>query len=149
VKEDATLQAAMLQRDSRLEGEWLRQDSLIYGGLVAAGVALVQPFLTAPPLDPPAMISVVAFSVAIPLLAALLMLNQQETFRRRASRSRVVIVTKVIAQNLSVLGVAAAFWHIVWIAGVGILASGLVAVAVHSAGFARLETTPEPPSQLT
>ena len=95
------------------------------------------------------MISVIAFSVAIPLLAALLMLNHQETFRRRASRSLVVTVANVIAQNLSVLGVAAAFWHLVWIAGVGILASGIVAVAVHSAGFAHLKTGPEPPSQLT
>ncbi len=31
------------------------------------------------------------------------------------------------------------FWHILWIAGVGMLASGLVAVAVHSAGYLRLE----------
>ena len=49
MKEDTALQAAMLQRDSTLEGEWLRQDNLIYGGLIAGGVALVQPFLTAHP----------------------------------------------------------------------------------------------------
>ncbi len=47
----------------------------MYGGLIAGGVALVQPFLTAASLDPPATISVVAFSVAIPLLAALLLVN--------------------------------------------------------------------------
>jgi hypothetical protein len=37
------------------------------------------------------------------------------------------------------LGVVAGFWHILWIAGVALLASGLLAVAVHSAGYWRLE----------
>jgi hypothetical protein len=45
--------------------------------------------------------------------------------------------------------VVAGFWHILWIAGVGILAAGLVAVGVHSAGYWRLEqdqpTAPEEP----
>ena len=33
----------------------------------------------------------------------------------------------------------AGFWHILWIAGVGMLAGGLVGVAVQSAGYWRLE----------
>jgi hypothetical protein len=33
----------------------------------------------------------------------------------------------------------AGFWHILWVAGVGMLAGGLVAVMVHSAGYWRLE----------
>ena len=37
------------------------------------------------------------------------------------------------------IGVVAGFWHVSWVAGVGMLASGLVAVAVHSAGYWRLE----------
>jgi hypothetical protein len=41
-------------------------------------VVLVQPFLTAPSLDRSATICVVAFSVAIPLLAALVLVNRQE-----------------------------------------------------------------------
>jgi hypothetical protein len=57
--------------------EWLPQLSLIYGGLIVIGVCMVQPFLTAASLDLSAK-SVVAFSVAIPLLAALVMLNRQE-----------------------------------------------------------------------
>jgi hypothetical protein len=44
--------------------------------------------------------------------------------------------------------VVAGFWHILWIAGVGMLVGGIVGVAVHSAGFTRLElhgerTSPE------
>jgi hypothetical protein len=41
--------------------------------------------------------------------------------------------------NLAFVGVVAGFWHITWIAGVGMLAGGLVGLAVHSAGYTRLE----------
>ena len=41
----------------------------------------------------------------------------------------------------------AGFWHIHWIAGVGTLASGLVAVVVHSAGYTRLERDQAPTPQ--
>jgi hypothetical protein len=49
--------------------EWLQQANLTYSALIAGGVLVVQPFLTAPSLDLSALISVVSFSVAIPLLA--------------------------------------------------------------------------------
>ena len=45
------------------------------------------------------------------------------------------------------LGVVAGFWHILWIAGVALLASGLLAVAVHSAGYWRLERDQQPTLQ--
>jgi hypothetical protein len=113
VKEDAKHeQEWWLRKDPKLEQEWLRQKNLSYVGLIAIGVYLVQPFLTAASLDLSAKICVVAFSVAIPLLAALVMVNWQEAFRRRRTTSRVIA---------------------------GILATGLVAVAVHSAGYVSLE----------
>jgi hypothetical protein len=46
--------------------------------LIAIGVAMVHPFLTAASLDLTAKICVVAFSLAIPLLAALVLVNRQE-----------------------------------------------------------------------
>ena len=139
MNEDAAEIEARLRQDPSQQQEWLRQDNLIYGGLIAGCVAMVQPFLTAARLDVAATVAVVAFSVAIPLLAALLMVGQQQAFRRRATGSRSVTIAKAVAQGAAVLGVAAAFWHILWIAGVGILASGLVGMAVHSAGYGRLE----------
>jgi hypothetical protein len=69
---------------------------------------------------------VVAFSVAIPLLAALVIVNRQEVFRRRATTSVLATIARVVAQNLAFVGVVAGFWHITWIAGVGMLAGGLV-----------------------
>ena len=131
------------------EEEWIRQNNLIYGGLIVVGVYMVQPFLTATSLDLPAKISVVAFSVAIPLLAALVLVSQQEAFRRRATKSRIVAITKAVAQACAFAGLVAAFWHILWIAGVGILAGGIVAVGVHSAGYVRLELDRESASQET
>ena len=72
-------------QDPKLVQEWLRQNNLIYGGLIAIGVYMVQPFLTAGSLDLSARICVVAFSVAIPLLAARPLVNRQEAFPRRAT----------------------------------------------------------------
>jgi len=64
-----------VKEDAKLEQEWLRQTNLIYGGLIAIGVYMVQPFLTAASLDLSAKVCAVAFSVAIPLLAALVMVD--------------------------------------------------------------------------
>src|SRR5690348_7827468 len=53
--------------------EWIRQNNVIYGGLIAVGLILVQPFLTTTTLDWSAKVCVLAFSAAIPLLAALVL----------------------------------------------------------------------------
>ena len=129
--------AEWLRQHPKREQEWLQQLSLIYSGLILIGVYMVQPFLTAASLDLSAKICVVAFSVA----------NQQEAFRRRATTSVLATIARVVALNLAFVGVVAGFWHISWIAGVGMLASGLVAVLVHSAGSTRLERNQEPPPQ--
>ena len=105
---------------------------------------MVQPFLTAPSLDTSAEISIVAFAVAIPFLAALVMVNRQEAFRGRRTTSVTVTIARVIAQLAAFVGIVAGFWHITWIAGVTFLAAGLVAVGIHSAGYWRVEETHEP-----
>lgn len=127
-----------------MKEEVLRQLGLIYGGLILIGVYMVQPFLTAPSLDTSATISIVAFAVAIPLLAALVMVNRQEAFRGRLTPSVTVTVARVIAQAAAFVGIVAGFWHITRIAGLTFLVAGVVAVGVHSAGFWRVEATEEP-----
>ena len=125
--------------DPAVQQEWIRQSNLIYGGLAGAGLVVVQPFLTATPLDLSAMVCVVAFAISIPLLAALLVLNRQEEFRRRASKSRLVAVAKAVAQGSAFVGITAAFWHISLVAGIVFLTVGFIAVGVHSSGYAQLE----------
>ncbi|BCJ35406.1 hypothetical protein Athai_29090 [Actinocatenispora thailandica] len=140
--ERAQRQAERLRQASRApdqQQEWVRQNNLIYGGLIAVGLVLVQPFLTASSLNRSATVCVLAFSVAIPLLAALVLVSRQEDFRRRTSDSRLVRLSRAVAQLLGFVGVVAGFWHIRWYAGVAVLASGVVAMMVHSAGHFRLE----------
>jgi hypothetical protein len=126
---------AWFRQDPQQEQEWVRQLSLVYGGLIVIGLYMVTPFLTAASLDLSAKICVVAFS----LLAALVLINRQELFRRRMTKSVLVETVRAVAQLCAFTGVVAGFWHILWIAGVGMLAGGLVAVAVQSAGTWRLE----------
>jgi O-antigen/teichoic acid export membrane protein len=133
-----------VNQDSELEQEWLRQNNIVYGALIAIGVFMVQPFLTTTSLDLTATICIVAFSVAIPLLGVLMLINRQEAFRRRRSRSSLVAMAQVLGQVSAFVGVVAGFWHILWIAGVVVLASGLIGVLVHSAGYWRLERDQAP-----
>ncbi|MFD7161661.1 hypothetical protein ACFV9C_44250 [Kribbella sp. NPDC059898] len=125
--------------DPAAQQEWIRQSNLTYGGLGAAGLVVVQPFLTAKPLDLTATICVVAFAVAIPLLAALLVLNLQEEYRHRVTSSRLVSFAKAVAQAAAFVGIAAAFWHISTIAGIVFVLAGFFAVGVHSSGYMHLE----------
>jgi hypothetical protein len=126
--------------------EVLGQLGLIYGGLILIGVYMVQPFLTAPSLDASAKVSIVAFAVAIPLLAALVMVNRQEAFRGRRTTSVTVTIAQAVAQLAAFVGIVAGFWHITWVAGVTFLVAGLVATLVHSAAFWRVEQPHEPTS---
>jgi hypothetical protein len=45
----------------------------------------------------------------------------------------------VVAQPGALVGVVAGFWHVLWIAGVGVRAGGLVGTAAQSVGSWRLE----------
>ena len=132
--------------------ETLRQMGLIYSGLIGVAILMVQPFLGAASLDLAATISVIAFAVAVPLLAALVLLNRQESYRQRRSPSVTVLVAHSVAQGAAVVGLVAGFWHIDWVAGVCFLVAAFVGIGVHSAGFTRLEllrrTAAEAPSNL-
>ena len=120
--------------------EGVRQIGLIYGGLIGVAVLILQPFIGARSLDTSATISVIALAVAIPLLAGLAMVNWQERYRGRRSTSVSVTVAQSISQAAAVTGIAAAFWHMTWVAGVTFLVAGLLAMLVHSAGWWRVES---------
>jgi hypothetical protein len=146
-KEETRARAARAVTDAftREAGEEaVRQLGLIYGGLIGIAVVMVQPLVAARSLDVSARISVIAFAVAIPLLAALVMVNRQETFRRRRTQSVSVAIAQGIAQSAAFVGIVAGFWHIYWIAGVVFLAAALVGMGVHSAGWWRLEKEWDP-----
>jgi hypothetical protein len=135
----------MKEESAQEEQEWFRLRSLIYGGLIVLGVYMVQPFLTAASLDLSARICVVAFSLALPPLAALVVVDRRDaSSRRRGLAAALVFVAQLVAQWGSFVGVVAGFWHRTWVAGVGVLASGLLGTAVISVGYRRPPRTRRP-----
>ena len=109
-EERARAEAERLKQDvltGSMKQEVVRQQGLIYGGLILIGLYMVQPFLTAPSLDVSAKVSILAFSVAIPLLAALVVVNRQEAFRGRLTPSVTVTVARVVAQGAAFVGIVA------------------------------------------
>ena len=136
---------AAVTETSEMKEEVFRQVGVMYGGLIAIAVVMLQGFLEASSLDAPARVGTIAFAVAIPLLAALVLVNRQEAFRGRRTTSVTVTLARAIAQLAAFVGLVAAFWDIAWVAGVTFLVASLVAVGVHSAGFWRVES-PRPPA---
>lgn len=128
-----------MAEDPAQQREWVRQNNLANAGLIGAALIMVQPFLTQTRLNVTAKVSVVSFAVAIPLLAALVLVGQQETFRQRPTKSVLVTVTKPVAQGSWFVGLVAGFWHVTWVAGVAMVSVAFVALGVHSAGYTRLE----------
>src|SRR5262245_50348818 len=91
-EERARAYADRIAAEAKIGGEAFRQQGVIYGGLIGVAVLMVQPFLTARTLDTSARVSIVAFAVAIPLLAALVLVNRQEAFRSRRSAAASVTI---------------------------------------------------------
>jgi hypothetical protein len=114
------------------------QDSVIYAGLIVLGVYLVQPFITATSLDMTSTICVVAFSLSLPLMAFLLMVNRLGSLYRDASHPWYISVAKSVGILSACVGVVAAFWHMTWIARVVVMVGGILGVAVQSAFYSRL-----------
>lgn len=77
--------------------------------------------------------------MADPVLSALVLVTHQENFRQRASRSKFVEVGRNVGQLAAVIGVGAGFWHISWIAGIATIVAACFGIAIHSAGYSRLE----------
>jgi hypothetical protein len=117
---------------------WLQQETVVYGGMVAIGVVIMQAFIAAGAHDLAAVVSLVAFAVALPLLAVLIMLNQAQDVQHQYMRPWYLIGAKLVGTSGALLGVAAAFWHVLWPAGVVLAISGAVGLAVYAAGYQRL-----------
>jgi hypothetical protein len=131
-EERARAEAERLKQDvltGSMNLEVVRQQGLIYGGLILIGLYMVQPFPTAPSLDVSAKVSILAFSVAIPLLAALVVVQPAGGLPRPADPVRHGHRRAGgVAQGAAFVGIVAGFWHITWVAGVAFLATGFVAV---------------------
>lgn len=121
------------------EREWLKQDKIIYGALAGSALILLQPFLNNGRLDDmAAKVMVIAFAISIPLLAALILLNEEERFRKHIPDSKLVSMARVLGQGGAFVGIVAAFWHVSQTAGICVLVASIFGMAVHSAGYYKL-----------
>ena len=119
--------------------EWTQQTTAVFAGLIGIGLIIVQAFLSSGASDTPATISVLAFALAIPLLAALVMLNNAQAGYKYVSYPWYYSLAIMFSEMCAFVGVAAAFWHLSWIAGVLVTISGVFGLALYIAFSARLE----------
>ena len=103
----------------------LQQTDLVYAGLAGIAIVFVQDFVGLPELDASATVSVLAFALALPLLAALGVLNALQAGYRYHPYPWWMTLAVVLALGASTVGIVAAFWYISAAAAAVLIASGL------------------------
>src|SRR2546425_4291571 len=100
----------------------IRLHTLYAGGLIGISLIVLQVFIGLGKLDMPALISVLAFATAVPLLSGMLVTNFIERrYQYSSPRSRIVKVVEnsfYLGILIDLVGIAAAFWHLSLIAGI-------------------------------
>ena len=119
--------------------EWIRAETVVNAGLIVVGIYIVQSLLASSFADTAARISIVAWAVGIPLLAALGMLNVTQESYRYASYPPYLLIARAIAQGSAAVGVVSAFWRIWMPAGIVLIVSAVAALALYVTYSRRLE----------
>jgi hypothetical protein len=122
-----------MNRKYEIKPEWIQQALVVYGGLIAIGVVILQALISAPSLDLPLQVSILSFAFAMPLLAIMVLVNHAQASYRYASYPRYLSLAIWLGQVGAFIGVFAAFWHISWIAAILLVISGLVGLVVYVA----------------
>lgn len=116
--------------------------NLYAGGLVIIILVILQDLISLGKLDLASYISILAFAIALPLLCGTLVINAVESkYQYSSPHAKILKVIHVafgIGVTLGLVGVAAAFWHISWIAGIVFIIALVVAIVVHAAYVADL-----------
>ncbi|HLZ60646.1 MAG TPA: hypothetical protein VKR06_27180 [Ktedonosporobacter sp.] len=113
----------------------LRLHNLYIGGLMALILVVLQAFLG---LDKPSIcvsISVTAFAIALPLLGGVLVLNLvEEKYPYGQSHSisaRLMNICFITGAIAAFIGMDAAVWNVLWLAGVAFFVTMIVATIVY------------------
>jgi hypothetical protein len=117
----------------------LQQTDLVYAGLASVALVFIQSYVGLAELDTAATISLLAFAVALPLLAALAVINALQAGYRYHPFPWWMTLAVVLALGASSVGIVAAFWHVSPIAGGTFLATGLLCGLLLNAYRNRLE----------
>jgi membrane-associated HD superfamily phosphohydrolase len=121
-----------MNRKFEQKPEWSREALVVYGGLIGIGVVILQALIPAQHLDLPALISILAFAIALPLLTVMVLVNHRLASYRFASYPTYLTLVIALGQGGAFVGVIAAFWHISWIAAVLLLISSVVGLVVYA-----------------
>ena len=121
-----------MNRKYEVKPEWTQQALVVYGGLIAIGVVIIQGLLGMPSLDLPSLISVVSFAVAIPLLATLVLINHSQASYKYASYPFYLSLAVILGEGCAFLGILAAIWHLSWVAGILLSISGLAGLLIYA-----------------
>lgn len=127
-----------MNRKHETKPEWTQQALVVYGGLIAIGVIILQAIISAQSLDLPLQVSILSFAIAMPLLAIMVLVNHAQASYRYASYPRYLSLVIVLGQGGAFIGVFAAFWHTSWMAAVLLAFSGLVGLVVYAAYLKQL-----------
>src|SRR5215472_12997405 len=92
--------------------EALRFESLMDVALIVLGVYTLQAFISTGVTDTAGRVSIVAWALAIPLLAFLALLNRTQEAYRYASIPLYLTVARGLALGAAVVGFGAAVWHL-------------------------------------
>ncbi len=114
-----------------LKEEYIRESNAVLAGLIGISVVIVQALITIKATDPATVISILAFAISLPIMAALVMINTFLARYRYASFPGYLTLAYFVGEGGAGVGVVAAFWHLSWIAGVLIMASCLAGFAVY------------------
>ena len=106
------------------------------GALIAVGLLILQGFFSSNSINTSALVSVIAFAIAIPILSCNLLTN---FLRRRVSNKPSDQVWKIsgyeitfygLGIGIALFGIGAAFWHISWVSALIFAFSALLAFIV-------------------
>jgi hypothetical protein len=101
------------------------------GALIAIGLVILQGFFSLSPLDSAALVSVVAFAAAIPILSCNILTNfLRRRQRHKRAESTWEILFYVIGILAALVGIGAALWHTSVISAYVFVGSSFVAMIV-------------------
>ena len=121
-----------MNRKYEIKPEWTQQALVVYGGLIAIGVVILQALIPVQSLDLASLVSILSFAIAMPFLAIMILVNHAQVSYRYATYPWYITLAILLGQGGALIGVFAAFWHISWIAAILLLISGVVGLVVYA-----------------
>jgi hypothetical protein len=113
---------------------------LIVGGLVTFSLIIVQAFIATGLTDPASYICVFAFAIALPLMVLHVFYFGTLRLLTTTIAPGSVGMLSLGSVILDVVGIAAAIWHISWIAGLLFIISGVAGFIVFSDNADRVKS---------